>query len=350
MNDLMMKAAVLYGIEDLRLEFVSKPEIKPGTILLKVHCCAICGSDLRILSSGNNRVKYPAIIGHEISGEIITVGEGATKFKVGDRVALGADVPCGTCDYCTNGLGNCCDENYAIGYQFPGGFAEYCLLEPIMVDYGPIVKIPFHISYEEASLMEPLACVLNGFELANMQAGKSVLIIGAGPIGCLGILAVKALGASKVIVSEIDNNRLEAAREFGADYYVNSSQENLIEKIKEITAGRGVDRVFTMCPSVTAHEQAVEAVAKRGYVNFFGGLPKDARKAQISSNLIHYKELLVTGSHGSTPRHNHLAMDLIASGKVPARKLITHKYSLNEIKEAFKVMKEMQGLKVIILP
>ncbi|HLD72411.1 MAG TPA: zinc-dependent dehydrogenase [Candidatus Nanoarchaeia archaeon] len=345
-----MKAAILKGIKELSLEQVANPAIKPNTILLKVHSCAICGSDLRIMSSGNPRVKYPAIIGHEIAGEIIALGEGITKWKTGDRIALGADVPCGKCGHCTNGRGNCCDENYAIGYQFSGGFAEYCLLEPMVVDYGPIIKIPEEVSFDQAALMEPLACVLNGLELAQMKVGKSVLIIGSGPIGCLGIMAAKALSASKVILAEIDDKRLEVAKKFLADFYINSKTENLVERIKEITSGRGVDLVFTMCPSVEAQEQAIELVAKRGYVNFFGGLPKDARKIQFSSNSIHYKECFVMGSHGSTPRHNQIAMDLIASEKVEVQKLITHRFSLDQIEEGFKVMKNMEGLKVVINP
>jgi len=348
-----MKAAVMHNLNDLRLQEVEKPTIKPNTVLVKVHACAICGSDLRILGSGNPRVKYPAIIGHEIAGEVIAVGEGAGRvkeFKIGDRLALGADVPCGTCRFCTNGLGNCCDENHAMGYQFPGGFAEYCLLEPMMVNYGPIIKIPESVTYDQAALMEPLACVLNGFELAQMKVGKTVLIIGGGPIGCLGIMVAKALGASKVILSEMNEQRLETAKQFEADVYINPQTKDLISKVKEITDGRGADLVLTMCPAVQAHEQAVEAVAKRGYVNLFGGLPRDARPAQFPSNTIHYKECFVMGSHGSTPRHNQIAMDLIATGKVDVKKLITHNFHLDQIQEGFRVMKDLKGLKVIINP
>lgn len=352
-----MKAAILKGIKELSLEQVATPTIKPNTVLLKVHSCAICGSDLRIMEYGNPRVKYPAITGHEIAGEIVALGEraaaageGIKKWKIGDRIALGADVPCGKCEHCTNGRGNCCDDNYAMGYQFPGGFAEYCLLEPMMVDYGPIIKIPDKVSYEEAALMEPTACVLNGFELAQMKVGKSVLIIGAGPIGCLGIMIAKALGASKIYLAEMNELRLEEAKKFGADVYINSAKENMIQRIQELTHGKGIDRVFTMCPAVDAHEQALHVVAKRGVINLFGGLAKGTRPAQMDSNLIHYKECFVMGSHGSTPRHNQTAMDLIASGKVDVKKLITHRFSLDQIKEGFKVMKNLEGLKVVVKP
>lgn len=345
-----MKAAVLHGIDDLRLDIVPKPSLQPETILLKIHACAICGSDLRILKSGNKRVTYPAIVGHETSGEIIAVGEGVEKFLVGDRVALGADVPCGTCYYCTNGMGNCCDQNFAIGYQFPGAFAEYCLLEPMMVRYGSIVPIPSHVTYDQAALMEPLACILNGFELAQMHVGKTVLIMGAGPIGCLGIMTARALGASLIILSEPNETRLMEARSFGADVYINPQKENLVQKVRQLTSGKGIDRVFTMCPSVEAQEQAVEIVAKRGYVNFFGGLPATARSTSINSNLIHYKECFVMGSHGSTPRHNQIAMDLIAQGKIDVAKLITHRFPLQEIQRGFAFMQNLEGLKVLIHP
>lgn len=352
-----MQAAIMHNLNDLRLETVNKPTIKPNTLLIRIDACAICGSDLRILKSGNPRVKPPAIIGHEIAGEVVAVGEKLegtesklSEFKVGDRIALGADVPCGTCNYCTNGIGNCCDENYAMGYQFQGGFAECCLLEPMMVNYGPIVKVPANVTSDEAALMEPLACVLNGFELAQMKVGKSVLIIGAGPIGCLGIMVAKSLGASKIIISEMNNKRLEQAKQFGADLYINPKEANMIEKVKEVTSGKGVDLVLTMCPSVEAHEQALEVVAKRGYINLFGGLPKDARPANLSSNLIHYKECFVMGSHGSTPRHNQIAMDLIATGKIDIKRLISHKFSLERVHEGFKVMESLEGMKIIINP
>ncbi len=345
-----MKAAMFLGLDDLQLKEVGKPAIEPETILLKIHACAICGSDLRILKSGNPRVKYPAIAGHEMAGEIVAVGEGVKDYHPGERIALGADVPCGTCRFCTSGRGNCCDENYAMGYQFAGGFAEYCRLEPMVVNYGPIVRIPNHLSYDEAALMEPLACVLNGFEMGQMEAGKSVLLIGAGPIGCLGIMTARALGASKVIIAEMNEKRLNAARQFGADVYINPQEEELAAKVKEMTDGQGADLVFTMCPSVEAHEQAVELVAKRGYVNLFGGLPKEARKAQLSSNAIHYKECFVTGSHGSTPRHNQWAMDLIAAGKVNVNKLISHKFSLEQIHQGFRVMENLEGMKIVINP
>ena len=137
-----MKAALLDGVDKIVLKEVATPTIKPGSILLKILACGVCGSDLRILSSGNNRVKYPAIIGHEIVGEVVAIGEGVSGFSNGDRLAVGADVPCGECVWCTSGNGNCCDVNYAMGYQFSGGYAEYCLLEPLVVSHGAAEKVP----------------------------------------------------------------------------------------------------------------------------------------------------------------------------------------------------------------
>lgn len=344
-----MKAAVLEGIRKLTVKDVKTPAVKKETMLISVKAASICGSDLKIFNYGNKRVKYPAIIGHEISGEVAAVGDSVKNFKMGDRVSLGADIPCMRCYWCSNGLANCCDENLAIGYQFDGGFAEYCLLQPLMVRYGPIAKIPNNLSYEEACLAEPLACILNGLEMVNISKGKSVLIIGAGPIGCMLISAVKLFEPCKIIVSEINPSRLKKAEEFKADFYINSNEENLIEAVKENTEGRMADVVFTATPSVYAQGQAIQAVAKRGCVNLFAGVPNNSSLC-IDPNLVHYKECSIVGSHGSVPRQHKNAVELISKGKIKVSELITHEFALGNIHKAFQVVKKMQGLKIIIKP
>jgi L-iditol 2-dehydrogenase len=345
-----MRAAILKGKESIEVEDVATPSIKDHSILVKVKSCAICGSDLRILEHGHERVKYPAIIGHEISGKIVEIGDGVNNFKKGDRITLGADVPCGICEHCINGIGNCCHANYAIGYQFPGGFAEYCLLEPMVVKYGPISKIPENISYDEASLAEPLACCINGMELAKMSIGKSVLVIGAGPVGCMMVMLSRVMGSPNVILAEKDSKRLSMAMGFNADYCINNSIEDLHKRIMEITKGRGVDVAIVACPSIEAQEEAVKVVAKRGVVNLFGGLPRNSRDLSISSNLIHYKECYIVGAHGSVPRQHKIAAELIGSGRVDVKGLISHKFRLEDIKEGFSIMKTKNCLKVIIKP
>lgn len=345
-----MKAAVLTGLGQMEIGEVPVPAVVPGSLLIKVSACAVCGSDIRIFETGNSRVKYPAITGHEMSGEVIEIGKGVEGFNVGDRLAIGADVPCGRCYWCLNGMGNCCDENYAMGYQFQGGFAEYCLLNQIVVQYGPISRIPDGVSMEHAALAEPLACCINGLEKVLFTAGKSVLVMGSGPIGLLLVQAARAFGSPLIILSDTDPKRLKDVEGFGPDHIINSGTESLVDRVMGFTKGKGVDAVFTACPSPDAQEEAVKVVAKRGFVNLFGGLPGNSRDITLHSNTVHYREAYLTGSHGSTPRHHALALDLIASGRIDVSRLITHRYPLSDIKKAFETVKNRKGLKVIVTP
>lgn len=345
-----MKAAVITSLNSLEIKEVSVPKISKGSILIKVHTCAICGSDIRIFKTGNSRVKYPAIIGHEISGEVVEVGADIIKYKVGDKIAVGADVPCGNCNWCLNGMGNCCDINYAMGYQFDGGFAEYCLLNETVVNFGPVNLIPEGVSMESAALAEPLACCINGMDRVFFSAGKSVLIIGSGPIGLLLSDVARAFGASLVILSDIDSKRLEFAKQFNLDYIIDSRVEDLQKKAMEITAGMGIDVIFTACPVPDVQEMVIKLAAKRGFINYFSGLAGNARNITISSNDIHYKELYITGSHGSTPMHHMMALKLISMNRINVSKLISHRYKLNDILFAFETVEKRIGLKVLISP
>lgn len=346
----VMKAAVLTAPATMTIKEVPIPRVRPQTILIKVKVCAVCGSDIRIFRFGNKRVKYPAIIGHELSGEVVGVGSEVNTFKVGDRVSVGADVPCGECFWCQNDMGNLCNDNYAIGYQFQGGFAQYCLLEPMVIKYGSIRHVPNGVSFEDAALAEPLACCINGLERVFFSSEKTVLIIGAGPMGILLMLTVRSYGASRVILVEQDTKRLEKARDFSADYIIDSKKEDIKKRIMAITSGKGADYIFTACPSVEAQEEAMELVTKGGFINFFGGLPDGSRPISFLSNSLHYKEAYVTGSHGSTPRQYAMALDMIASGRIEVSKLITHRFPLEEILQAFNVISQKDCLKVLILP
>ena len=345
-----MKAAVLEKLEKIVVKEVSIPPIKKGEMLVKIRSCAVCGSDIRIYHQGNPRVKPPQIIGHEIAGEVVEVGKGVDTFKLGDRVALGADVPCGVCKLCKNGLGNNCFVNYAIGYQFPGGFAQYIHINETIVKYGPLHKIPENLSFNEASLAEPLACSLNGYELANLKIGDTVVIIGAGPIGLMLVELARNIGAGRIILSQRSKERLKIARKFSADTFISSSEENFVERVMEETKGEGADVVMVACANPSAQEEALEIVAHRGRVNFFGGLATGSRKISIDSNLIHYREYFVLGSHGSVPRQHEIALDLLSRGAIKGKDFITHYCSLDDIKEAFRAAEGHQGLKVIVNP
>lgn len=345
-----MKAAVLEELNRIVVKEVETPQVSEGCILVRVRACAVCGSDIRIFRHGNPRVRPPQVIGHEIAGEVAQVGQGVKGFRAGDRVAIGADVPCGECYFCLNGLGNNCPTNYAIGYQFPGGFAECILLNPTTVRFGPVAKMPNGVSFEEAALAEPLACCINGLELSQVGLGDTVLIVGAGPAGCMLTVLSRAMGASKVIIAQRSKPRLEMAKRFEADAYISTLEEDLVERAMEESGGLGADVVITACASPEVQEQALLLVKNRGRVNFFGGLPKGRNRITIDSNIIHYKECFVHGSHGCVPRHHKLALELIKKGVIKPKDFISHRFPLERIKEAFDIVENRQGMKVVVNP
>jgi L-iditol 2-dehydrogenase len=345
-----MKAAVLEALERVVVKEIAPPTCGPREAVLRVRACAVCGSDIRIFHYGNDRVKIPAVIGHEVAGEIVEVGAEVTRVRVGDRVAVGADVPCGTCHWCTNGMGTNCRINYAVGYQFPGGFQELMLLNEIVLSYGPVTPIPEHLSFEEAALAEPLACAINGLELAQFGLGKSLCIIGLGPIGCMMLELSRVFGAARVFAAQRSRKRLEMATAFREDArFVATEDENLVETVMRETDGEGVDLAITTAGTVQAHEDAIQIVRHRGYVNLFGGL-KNQPKLCIDSNLIHYRECFVMGSHGSLPSHHRKALELIARGDVRARRYVSATFALAEIEKAFAYHESRQGLKVVVIP
>ncbi len=346
-----MRAAVVEGLNMMSVKEVEKPVIDDNGVLVKVKACAICGSDIRIYHSGNSRVNYPAIIGHEISGDVVEVGKNVSRFAVGDRVAIGADVPCGECVFCEAGIGNNCQINYAMGYQFQGGFAEYLPLNRIVVNYGPVHKIPDHIRYEQAALAEPLGCVLNALELSPVKMGDVVVIIGAGPIGCMIVEVAKKMGASKVILVQRSRARLEMAmKTVNADVFVCSSEEDAVKRVLEETGGLGADVIFTACPSPAAQQDAIVMAKNRARINFFGGLPKDKSRVLLDTNIIHYKELFITGAHGAMPIHHLHAIELIASGTIDVKPFISDSYALEDIVKAFEAAESHSGMRIIVKP
>lgn len=345
-----MLAAILEAEDRLNLKELPMPEIDADSALLKVESVAICGSDVRILHHGNPRVKPPAIMGHEAAGVVVKAGKNVARVKEGDRVAIGADVPCGQCSWCRNGLGNNCAINYAVGYQISGAFTQYMVLTKLLLDEGPVTPFSMKIGFDEAALAEPLACAINGLELVNMSLGKTVCLIGLGPVGCMMIDLARVMGATKVIAAQRSAGRMEIARAYEADVFIASEKEDLVQRCRAETNGEGPDIVITTCGSVEAHEQAVEMVAHRGYVNLFGGLPKGARPMSVLSNTVHYKECFVTGSHGSTPRQHETAVKLLEQGMVRVAPIITHRFPLSRIHEAFEAMESRKGMKIIVHP
>lgn len=345
-----MQAAIYEGIEKLAVRETSDPGLPRGGVLLKVKSCAICGTDLRTYHHGSSFCEPPWIIGHEVAGEVIEVDRGVSGVARGDRVTVAAGIPCGTCRACTNGWMHLCSNVKAHGFHYPGGFAEYMAVDEGAVAQKALNRIEDRVSYDQAALTEPLSCVINGQELVDVTLGDTVVVIGAGPIGCMHVEVARARGAVCIIHVEQNTLRLAKAMTFGADHYVDASAEDPVKRVMEITGNRGADVVISACAAKEAQGQAVKMAALRGRVSFFGGLPKSDSLALVDGNAIHYKELAVFGAFASSPSQNRLALDLITSGKIRTDAIITHRLPLADIEQGIGLMDRGEALKVVINP
>ncbi len=346
----MMRAAIYEGKESIQLRQVAVPALPEGGLLLQVKACAICGSDVRTFHHGHRTCKPPWILGHEIAGQVVQVAEGVQAFQVGDRVTVANAIPCGRCRFCVRGWRNMCTSVKAHGSRYPGGFAEYMAIMPEVIEQGAVTHIPDHVSYDEAAISEPLACVINGQELLKVSLGDTVVVVGAGPIGCMHAQVARSRGASRIIHTELKVSRLEQARAFGADFIINSSVQDPVERVLEITGGQGADVIIIACPSHQAQEQSLQMAAVRGRISFFGGLPHSEPYIKFDSNIVHYKEITVCGSFTSSPEQNRLALSLIAAGRINTRALITHTLPLDDLVTGMGMIERGEGLKLVVHP
>ncbi len=345
-----MKAVVFENIETMAMREVPTPRHHEDGLLIKVKACAICGTDIKVYHNGHKHIVPPRITGHEVSGEIVEVGKNVAEFAVGQRVAVAPAVPCGSCFYCKKCIFGMCDRLTPIGYQFDGGFAEYMAVPPVAVRMNCVNTAPENVTYEEAAIAEPLACAINGQKLSGVGLGQVLLVIGAGPLGCMHVRLAKAKGVGKTILADISPQRLEMAKIAGADVYVNSAEHDLKALVMEETEGRGADVVITACSSSEAQREAMELVAKRGNINFFGGLPKGRSTITIDSNLLHYREFSITGTHGSSPDDNRTALDLISRGIVEVKDLISETIPLERVVEGIGMAESGRYMKIVVVP
>jgi L-iditol 2-dehydrogenase len=346
-----VKAAKFYAPGDIRLEQVAEPDVAPGEIKIRVRACSMCGTDVKISRSGHPNMSAPQVMGHEIAGEIVDVGAGIEGWAVGDRVQVIAAIPDGTCEECLAGHQAICPNQVSMGYQFAGGFAEYMIIPREVLAVDGVTRIPENLSFAEASVAEPLACVLNGQELARVGEGDTVVVIGSGPIGCLHVRLARARGAARVILIDLNPDRLAAAAALvHPDLTVATDAQDPVAAVLDATGGRGADVVITAAASGRAQEQGLLMLARRGRLSLFGGLPKDAATISVDANLVHYRELTLVGVNGSTPEHNKRALELIASGDVPVADLITHRLPLDDVLDAIEIVARGDAIKVTIEP
>jgi len=342
-----MKAAMLYGVNDLRIEDIEVPEVKAGEVLVKVKAATTCGTDLKIFERGyvEKVIRLPTVFGHEWAGEVVEVGEELEWPKKGMRVRAGNSAPCLHCRMCQKGKYNLCENMIWLW----GAYAEYIKVPARMVLVN-MQEVPERISYEEAAITEPLACVLHGVEEAGVKLGDVVTIVGAGPIGLLHLLTAKKMGAARIISIDLVEERLNFAKKLGADETINAGEENVVERVQQLTNGYGADVVIEAIGLPVTWEQALKLVRKGGSVLEFGGCPPGT-EIKMDTELLHYGEVTVRGAFHATPLHFKKALNLIASRTIDVRPLVTRKMTLDKIKEAFEILSTTKSeIKIAITP
>lgn len=346
-----MKVFRFYAPGDVRIEESPEPQVAAGEVKLRVRACSMCGTDVKIATAGHQRMQPPRVMGHEIAGEVVEVGEGVTGWAAGDRVQVIAAIPCGKCEFCTAGLMTICPNQLSMGYDFDGGFAPYMIVPPQVLAVDGLNRIPDGVSFAEASVSEPFACAINAQELADTHEGDVVVVVGSGPIGCLHVRLARARGAAKVFLVELSRERLDLAAEIvKPDAAICSAEVDPVQAVLDLTDGKGASLVITAAASGAAQEQGLRMLAPRGRISLFGGLPKDKPTITLDSNLVHYRELTIWGANGSSPAHNKQALAHIADGSVPVADLITHRLPLDQIRDGLDVVRNGTGIKVTIEP
>jgi L-iditol 2-dehydrogenase len=344
-----LKVARFYAPGDIRVEDAPEPSAGPGELVIRVRNCSVCGTDAKIWHAGHPDLRPPRVLGHEVAGEVVEVGEGADGWAVGDRVQVIAAIPDGTCHECRHGWPAVCPNQERIGYQHDGGFAELMRVPARVLAVDGVNRIPERLSFAEASVAEPLSCVINGQEQARVGVGQTVVVVGAGPIGCLHVRLARARGAARVLLVELSRPRLELAAGLVApDEAIVAEAADTVAAVRELTGGRGADVIIVAAGSGRAQEDALRMAARRGMVSLFGGLPKDRPTITFDSNIVHYREVGVVGANGSTPAHNQQALALIASGAVPVADLITHRLPLEAAVEGIHTVTRGEAIKVTV--
>ena len=344
-----MKSAWLVGPEEYEIRDIPEPELPDDGLILKINYCGVCGSDLRRWRGGPPAGSGGVIPGHEASGVVEKVGKNLKGYAAGDRLAVAPDIHCGSCYYCIRGMYNICDNMKFLGMTagYPGAFAEKMVLTGEALVNGVIHQIPEGMDLLDAAVSEPSSSVLASHEKACTGPSDVVVVMGAGPIGCIHIAVSHARGA-RVILSEPVDRRREMAAAFEPEMIVDPFTEDLEVAVRGYTNGVGADMVVCANPIKATQTQAVEIVRKAGRVVLFGGVPKDDPMTSLNSNTIHYGDIEVVGAFSYHPTMHELALSMIYRGLIPADKLITHTMPLEKVAEAFEIAASGDALKVVI--
>ncbi|MBX5328517.1 MAG: zinc-dependent dehydrogenase [Candidatus Bathyarchaeota archaeon] len=339
-----MKVAMYYSPQDIRIEEMPTPKIREDEVLVKMKACGICGSDLM---AWYLKTRAPLVLGHEPAGVIANKGRKVKDFDVGDRVFVHHHVACLSCHYCKHGDYTLCEQFHNTNIK-PGGLAEYFKVPAPNLQIDTL-KIPEKMSFEEATLIEPVGCCIRALKKCNLQKGDSVAVIGVGATGIIHTALAKIFGAKKTIASDLIDYRLKIAKKFGADVVVNSEKENLTDIVKVETEGRGVDVAVVTAPSLEAYKTGLSVIRKGGKLCIFA--PTDPGKhLQISPKELFFSEIQIIPSYSTSHLETREAFGLIESRKIKVEELITHRFSLGDTAKAFETaLKNKESLKVVVL-
>lgn len=339
-----MRVAMYYNNRDIRLEEMPVPGIGPGEILMRVHASGICGSDLM---EWYRLPKAPLVLGHEVAGEVVEIGQGVEEFRLGDRIIATHHVPCNTCYYCLRGNHSACRTLRTTHFD-PGGFSEYIRIPAINVDRG-VLRLPDEVSYDEASFVEPLGCVVRGQRLAGFQIADCVLVMGSGITGLLHIELARAQGAGRIIATDISDFRLKAASDFGADHTVHAG-EDIASYMRNVNEGRLADMVIVCTGAQSAIEGALKLAEPGGTILFFAP-SGPAAEITIPYNDFWWSGIKTVSSYAASPSDLAVALELIRAKRVNVLGMVTHRLPLSETLKGFRMVEEAQdSIKVIVRP
>lgn len=328
------------------------PVAEPGDVIVRMSASGICGTDLKI-ARGEHRLYPPGTVripGHEITGVVHHNASGRTDLAEGTAVAIAPNIACGHCPACAAGRGNLCGNYRAVGLTMNGGFADFIRIPSDAVAAGNVLTLPAGLDVVSAALVEPVAAVVRGLAPLALSPGDTVLVCGAGPIGLIAVILARMAGVQRIIVSQTSPRRRELARDFGADLTIDPRAGGLAEQVLTATGGWGADAIIAAAPVPSLFTDSVRAAAKGGRINFFAGLPTGKGEVGLDANLIHYRELLVTGTTANTNADCRQALELLAADPGRFTPLITDRYPLQLAEDAFTRAASGQGLKVLLQP
>ncbi len=344
-----MLALRLFGANDIRLVEIDVPDIAEDELLLKVDAAAICGTDIRMWQNGYTGVDegHPLTLGHEFAGTIAKVGGKVPFYQVGMQVGIQPNIGCGICDRCVSGNFHHCDDYKAFGINMDGAMAEYIRIPATAIQRGNLSLLPPGVTPAEAAVNEPLSCAYNGFTKCRVQPGEFALVVGAGPIGVLHTKLLHMAGAT-VAMNDISSERLSQCKQM-MPYIETYCGDDLPGFVKNFTKGRGLDIAITACPVPSVQAAMLPLMNYGGRVNFFGGIPADKEPVAIDTNLVHYKELYLTGSTRSSIAQFRKTLDFVSQGILDLSGVVSDTYALTDAIQAFNNAKAAKGIKHVFL-